>query len=208
MENLGKEIENGFQDMAKGIKDAGQRRNEELVAKQGYVGFRNEIAAQAYRDQNPTWICKMVDGEYRFYPPEKNDILENFKEVFKEYNGVVIATINMIADSPKCRYSLKTIDKQTGSQTVVYDEVVDFNGRFAMETLPSMYFALSNGLPVIDQEKSYMDKFSVDYCNVDQSRFIRLGNLTQEQLQLVQSMKAFVDNQYGLNISEETGRSV
>lgn len=91
------------------------------------------------------------------------------------------------------------VDRKTGRKSVVQEEIVDFDGKFSKETLPSIYYALSNGMPVVEQEKG-TERFSVRLSNVSQNRVLYLGNLTLDRLRLVHEMKSFVDKKMGLDI--------
>ena len=65
------QIESAFGAMADGISTAGQARVQELVEKQGYVGFIKPEAAEAFRSkpEYQGWREEVVGGEVRFYPP-------------------------------------------------------------------------------------------------------------------------------------------
>lgn len=69
--SIDKEIRNGFNAMAGGVKEAGRKRILELATKQGYVAFRNpDAVAQFHADPfYADWTCKYENGEIRFYPP-------------------------------------------------------------------------------------------------------------------------------------------
>ena len=60
-----------------------------------------------------------------------------------------------------------------------------------METIPSLYNQLCDGVPAIDYEKER----GISFQNMDNSKMMGFGNLTPEQKQLIQNMKQFVDNQ-------------
>lgn len=72
-----KDIENGFNAMAGGIKEAGKKQMLKEVEKKGYVAFRKpEAVAMFHSDPNYIdWTCQFVDGEYRFYPPKKTKLI-------------------------------------------------------------------------------------------------------------------------------------
>lgn len=72
-----KDIENGFNAMAGGIKEAGKKQMLKDVEKKGYVAFRKPEAVAMFHS-NPEyidWTCQFVDGEYRFYPPKKTELV-------------------------------------------------------------------------------------------------------------------------------------
>ena len=68
--------------------------------------------------------------------------------------------------------------------------------------MPSIYYALSKGMPVNDNMKDS----AIFFDNLDQSRLLQLGNLAPEQINLVYDMKKFVDQQLGLDIPEDTNK--
>lgn len=80
------DIANGMNALAGGVKEAGRKRNEELVAKQGYVAFKNPNAvAQFHADPfYANWNYTYVDGEYRFFPPQKKQDLTQTTQVNQE----------------------------------------------------------------------------------------------------------------------------
>ncbi len=199
------DIQNFFGEIGGAVKIAGAKRNNEIVEKQGYVGFRKLEAAELYKSQHPDWVCKIEDGEYRFYPPVKDiytDLIDNFKEVNNNFYGLVTVQVILLDDNKKCRYILKTVDKSNGRENIVNDCVVDFEGDFLYKVLPSIYYALSKGMPVNDNMKDS----AIFFDNLDQSRLLQLGNLAPEQINLVYDMKKFVDQQLGLDIPEDTNK--
>lgn len=62
------EIHDAFGALGSGLREASEQRNQELLAQQGYVGFRKPVAADAFQQQHPNWIREEVDGESRFRP--------------------------------------------------------------------------------------------------------------------------------------------
>lgn len=72
-EMLGNDIAAAFSGLGAAAREAGEARNQELVDKQGYVGFRKEAAAELFRNQHPDWTEVNVDGEYRFSPPKPSE---------------------------------------------------------------------------------------------------------------------------------------
>ncbi|ACV64417.1 hypothetical protein Dtox_3709 [Desulfofarcimen acetoxidans DSM 771] len=65
------DITNSFGELASGLQEAGYKRTMDLVAKQGYVGFKKKAAADLFR-KNPKyagWKEEQINGEYRFSPP-------------------------------------------------------------------------------------------------------------------------------------------
>lgn len=246
---LGNEIRKGFGQIGAGVKEAGKKRNAELVAKQGYVSFRNPNAVAMFHSDPDyiDWICKFVDGEYRFYPPEnkKQDILALLNDVDaisqeKDISDVKLQGMNEIevekessnltekstlvdtrevvdtykrtiadptkttfisvavlpADLSKCRYRLSTTDKMTGDQKIIQDFVTNFEGKFAMEVLPSLYNQLMGGFPVMEREKGEVDQRRIAFQDIEVSKVMAFSNLKDSQLELVKNMKSFVDSRY------------
>lgn len=64
------EVKAAFEGIGTAAREAGEKRTRELVAKNGYVGFRKDAAVQAFRSSHPGWIEDVVDGETRFRPPD------------------------------------------------------------------------------------------------------------------------------------------
>lgn len=199
--NVGNEIQNGFNALANGVKIAGRNRVEELVAKQGYVAYRNLEAVKLFKN-NPEyidWECKVIDGEYRFYPPVKKelnnniDFLNTYKTIKTNESVSTCISIKFLGD--KCEYKLMVTDKRTGQQHIIQNEIFDLESKFMMETLPSLYFQLCNGFPVIDSEKEK----SINFVTVDGKHMILIGNLNSEQFKLIKEMKAYVDEKLHFN---------
>lgn len=244
-ENLGNEIRNGMNKLGEGFKLAGMIRNAQLVATQGYVALKRPEAVAAFH-ANPdyaSWICKFVEGEYRFYPPEekkaellellnkynKNESKNNAEEtqvtlsapvdnfdtkqvidVYKSANDDLTKTtfvsITVLPDDPsKCRYQLLSRDKKTGEQIIVQEFTATFDGKFAMELLPSLYNQLMGGLPVIDNEKGEENHQAISFQSLD-GKTIAFGNLTDGQLALIKNMKKFVDSQH-FTLDEEAANN-
>ena len=208
-ENVGNEIRNGFNAMANGVKEAGRKRINDLVAKQGYVAYRNLDAVQLFKN-NPEyadWECKIIDGEYRFYPPinkqsatNEIDFLNPYKTVKADESVSTCISIKMLDGNPnKCEYKLMIVDKKTGQQHLVQNEVVDFNGKFVMEVLPSLYFQLCNGFPVVDNEKEK----SINFITVDGKHMMLIGNLNSEQIKLIKEMSSYVDEKLHFNVNSK-----
>lgn len=214
------EIKNGFQELGDGVKIAGKKRMDELVAKNGYVAFKNPGAIAAFR-ADPAyadWQSEYIDGEYRFYPPKKEEVLENTlneqapqmetSQILKIYKQIItdptknifITVVTLQNDPTKCKYTLSTMDKRTGERKTIQEFIVDFNGKFSMETLPSLYNQLCNGIPAIDYEKEKKITFQNFYTN----QIMAFSNLTTKQMQLVKSMKEFVDNKNLQTTNEKT----
>lgn len=84
----GNDIKQGFNAMADGVKEAGRKRTAELVAKNGYVAFKNPDAiAQFHADPYyANWNYTFVDGEYRFFPPKKENELTKENEQIELYD--------------------------------------------------------------------------------------------------------------------------
>ena len=116
---------------------------------------------------------------------------------------VKLEFLSLLNDSLKCKYSFKTIDKQIGAETVVQDILVDFDGKFSREVLLSIYFALCNGMPLIENDNGS----NIYFSTIDQSRIMQIGNLNSDQIQLIHEMKQFVDSKLGLDILDNQGRS-
>lgn len=214
------EIENGFKEFGNGVKIAGKKRMDELVAKNGYVAFKNPEAVAAFR-RDPTyanWKNEYINGEYRFYPPEKEEnlkctlneqipqietsqILETYKQIITDPTQNTFITVVIFQNDPsKCKYTLSTMDKKTGERKIIQEAIVDFNGKFSMETLPSLYNQLCNGIPAIDYEKEKQ----ITFQSFDTNKVIAFGNLTPTQKQLIKNMKEFVDNKNLQTTNEKT----
>ena len=203
--NVGEEIRDGFNAMANGVKEAGRKRVNDLVVKQGYVAYRNEEAAKLFKN-NPeyaNWECKVIDGEYRFYPPVKKqnniDFLNKYKELRSDETVSTCISIKML-DQNKCEYKLMIIDKRTGEQHIVQNEIVDLDDKFMMETIPSLYYQLCNGLPVVDSSKEK----SINFVTVDGRHMILIGNMNKAQFNLIRDMKNYVDQKFHFNINSKS----
>lgn len=126
-------------------------------------------------------------------------ILETYKQTIADPTQSTFMAITILQDDPsKCKYTLSTMDKRTGERKTVQEIITDFNGRFSMETLPSLYNQLCDGVPAIDYEKEK----GITFQNMDNSKMMGFSNLSPEQMQLIQNMKQFVDNQ-NLQIESE-----
>lgn len=216
---IGKEVLNGFNALGGAAREAGKRRNMEMVAKQGYVAFRNPNAVAAFHSdpEYVDWTCQFVDGEYRFFPPEnkKENIIsfDEKKEELKtkkiETKDVVDTYKKVIADATKtsfvsitvekgqvCHYKLIATDKKTGEQVVVQDFRMEFDGQFSAEIIPSIYNQLMGGLPVLDQEKGAEGQKTIVFQNIDGDRMMGISNLNYNQVELINNMKSFVEQQY------------
>ena len=125
MSGIASEIKNGFDALAGGVHDAGKKRIEDLVKKQGYVGYRNKEAAKMFRKDLDyiDWEMREVDGEYRFYPPtlDKEDkkeekqetvnvdgVVSKYKQAKQGYLNTRI-TVRMINDKI-CEYTLLAVN--------------------------------------------------------------------------------------------------
>ncbi len=193
------DIKKGFKALGNGIKEAGERRVKELVEKQGYVGYRNKDAAELFKKEHANWECKYIDGEYRYYPPIKNeniDFLKTYKEA-KEKNASTCITIEFI-DNVSVKYNLTVVDKHTGERKIIQSEKIKIDNKFLYETLPSLYNQLCSSMPVIDYEK---DK-GMNFTSVDGNNVIMIGGLTEENKEFIKNMKTFVDEKNGFNIYE------
>lgn len=203
--NIGNEIKNGFNALGNAVHVAGKNRVNELVEKQGYVAYKNRNAAELFQNDKEyeDWICKYVDGEYRFYPPKKEetiDYINTFKSV-KNENNLVCISMEMI-ENGECKYNLIVTDKRTGERKVIQNSVVKMDNKFLYETLPSLYYHLCNNLPVIDTEKEKM----ISFTTVDGNNSILFGGLSEEQKTFIYNMKEQVDKQMHINIQENINR--
>lgn len=205
--NVGNEIQNGFNAMANGVKEAGRNRIKELVSKQGYVAYRNLEAVKLFKS-NPEyadWECKVIDGEYRFYPPVKKqsnmnniDFLDTYKTIKTNNSISTCISIKMLGN--KCEYKLIVTDKKTGQQEIIQNEIFDLDSKFMMETLPSLYFQLCNGFPVIDSEKEK----SINFVTIDGKHMMLIGNLNSGQLEIIKQMKEYVDEKLHFNVNNKS----
>ena len=120
-------------------------------------------------------------------------ILETYKQTIADPSKSSFISVTPLQENPtKCRYRLLSIDKATGERKIIQEVLVDFDGKFSMETLPSLYNQLTDGVPAIDYEKER----GITFQNMDNSKMMGFGNLSPEQMQLIRNMKQFVDNQY------------
>ena len=131
--NIGNEIKNGFNALGNAVHVAGKNRVNELVEKQGYVAYKNRNAAELFQNDKEyeDWICKYVDGEYRFYPPKKEetiDYINTFKSV-KNENNLVCISMEMI-ENGECKYNLIVTDKRTGERKVIQNSEVKMDNKF------------------------------------------------------------------------------
>ncbi len=230
---VGQEIRAGFAAVGGAFKEAGRRRNMELVAKQGYVGFKNPDAVAAFHS-NPEyvdWICKFVDGEYRFYPPENmevqkvvdnkiteqkvvhletREVVETYKAALAEKDKTSFVSVKV--EDGLCHYKLVTSDKKTGNQNIVQDFYMEFDGQFSKEIIPSVYNQLMGGFPVVDVVKGEENRRTIAFQSIDASRQMVFSNLNEAQLELIRNMKKFVDSQYfdidTLEKKESSGRKI
>ena len=204
--NLGNEIKNGFDALAGGVKEAGKRRIEELVEKQGYVAYKNLDAVNAFKN-NPEykdWKCESIDGEFRFYPPNKEnelDIVNKYNELKNDKSISTIISIKCVDNTTNyCEYELITLNKRTGEKNIVLNGRVNLYGKFGTLILPSLYYQLSEKMPVIDYEK----ESSINFTSVDGNHSIMIGNLTPEQMEFVRNIKNKIEDEYHLNVNELT----
>lgn len=213
------DIENGFKAMGGGVKEAGKKRVNELVAQQGYVGFRSEYAAAKFREDPDYagWSVEFIDGEYRFYPPKlmeqaptketnsstATEIIEQYKQLTQDLGtDLTVAIDGVKEDRSKCRYRLISRDKRTGEAVEIRKETLDFEGPFIRQVVPTIYSKMSGGLPTIDYEKGESDSRYLTLQNIDNNRVMLFGNLTDEQMMVVMQMREYVDGKnLGINPS-------
>ena len=188
------DIMKGFKALGGGVHEAGKRRVDELVAKQGYVGYRNEKAAELFKKEHENWSTEYIDGEYRFYPPKQElnneniDYLNDYKN--NKSNPMNSTSINIeFLNNQECKYSLIVIDRSTGERKVLDEKTVRLDNKFLYETLPSLYNQLCSGLPVIDYEKDTI----INFTSVDGNHSMMFGNLNEENKEFIKNMKSFVD---------------
>lgn len=213
---VGQEIRAGFAAVGGAFKEAGRRRNMGLVAKQGYVGFKNPDAVAAFHS-NPEyvdWICKFVDGEYRFYPPahkidkifallneedkkteehiETKDIVETYKKAIADKTKASFVSIK-VKDDGICHYQLIVTDIHTGEQSVIQEFRMNFVGQFSKEVLPSIYNQLMGGNPTLDQEKGPDTQKTIFIQSLDAKRMLGISGLNYQQLELIKNMCDYVE---------------
>lgn len=213
MADVANEIKNGFDALAGGVHEAGKRRIDELIKKQGYVAYKNKAAADMFRKDLDyiDYEMKEVDGEYRFYPPNKdkvkapekeneevstNLIVEKYKEAKKEYLNTRI-TIRMINDKI-CEYSLIAVNPRDGSTSTLQTAKFNFDGKFSKEILPSLYYHLSGGLPVVD----YIKDNGLQFINIEND-MIMFGGVNNHHLDTIYKMKDYVDEMLHLNVKQK-----
>lgn len=162
---------------------------------------KKEISDGYYFDKNGNvkLMSELSQTEEKSDIIEKNDviedpkILETFKEVTKDPTKATFVSVSTLQEDPsKCKYQLFTIDKRTGEKIKIQEMVVDFAGKFSMETLPSLYNQLAAGIPAIDYEKER----GITFQNIDNSKVMMFGNLNPDQILLIKQMKSFVDGSY------------
>lgn len=133
---------------------------------------------------------------------QEPQILETYKETIKDLSKTTFISVGAIQEDPsKCKYELTSIDKTTGERKKIQETIVNFDGKFSMETLPSLYNQLAGGVPTIDFEKEKI----ITMQNMNGDRIIEFGNLNSAQIQLIMDMKSFIDSQYAKNVQENSG---
>lgn len=208
------DIKKGFDALAGGVHAAGKRRIQELVQKQGYVAYKNKEAANMFRKDLDyiDWEMKEVDGEYRFYPPtpskedkkdeEKHeevnvdDVVSRYKQAKQGYINTRIS-VRMINDKI-CEYTLLAVNPKDGTTTTLDQGKYNFDGKFSKEILPSLYYHLSGGLPVVD----YVKDNGVQFINIENDMML-FGGLNQHHLDTIYKMKEYVDEMLNLNIKQK-----
>lgn len=216
-EELGNEIREGFGKIGEAFKLAGSRKEAEDIAKQGYVEYRKPEAVAAFH-ANPDhidWVCKFVDGAYRFYPPahkidkilallnedeekkeehiETKDIVETYKKVIADKTKTSFVSIK-VEDGDICHYRLTVTDRHTGERSVIQEFRMNFNGQFSKEVLPSIYNQLMGGEPTLDQEKGPDTHKTIFMQSLDTSRMLGISNLNYQQLELIKNMRDYVES--------------
>ncbi len=201
------DIMKGFKALGGGVHEAGKRRIEELIAKQGYVAYRNKDAAELFKNdkEHENWICEYTDGEYRFYPPKQElkeenkeeniDFLNDYKNMKSDSLNSTCINIEFL-NNQECKYSLIVINRSSGERKVLDEKIVKLDNKFLYETLPSLYNQLCQGLPIIDYEKDRI----INFTSVDGNHSMMFGNLTEENKEFIKNMKSFIDEKMGYNI--------
>lgn len=205
--DVANDIKQGFNALGGAVKEAGKKRVMELVQKQGYVAYKNPLAAEQFKnDPNyKNWKCQIIEGEYRFFPPvndveekKDKDILSEYKRIQKNTNVNIYFLVKV--EGKMCSFSLVSEDKRTGERKEELTGQCAFDGKFLLETLPSIYYYTSYGMPV-DRHVRQGDTYSnVNYMSYDGTRVILIGNLSDQQLTIIDEMTEYVDNKLGFNV--------
>lgn len=224
-EELGNEIREGFGKLGEAFKKASSKKEAEDVAKQGYVEYRKPEAVVAFH-ANPDhfdWVCKFVDGAYRFYPPahkidkilallneedkkteehiETKDIVETYKKAIADKTKASFVSIK-VKDDGICHYQLIVTDIHTGEQSVIQEFRMNFVGQFSKEVLPSIYNQLMGGNPTLDQEKGPDTKKTIFIQSLDAKRMLGISGLNYQQQEVIKNMRDYVET---LNFPEKKG---
>ena len=200
LNSTGNDIKKGFKALAGGVALAGKNRVDELVAKQGYVAFKNEDAVRAFREkpEYKNWECVLVDGEYRFSPPKKAqstvNLIEKYRELRSIYPSIIINI--KVSDDGSAELSFITNEANTLAQVVIDTFTISFDENFIKQILPSLYYQLADNMVVLDEIKKYGKNNHVKFSSVYENNIIYIGNISDQQLQLVNEMKKFVDENY------------
>lgn len=231
-----KDIKNAFNAMAGGVKEAGKNQVLKEVEKKGYIAFRKPEAVAMFHS-NPDyidWTCQFVDGEYRFYPPKKaelltknesskasqhqpektiitksTDIIDAYKKAKQDSGITTFVSVSGISNQPEnVIYRLIATDKKTGQSRILQNFKINFTGKFLSEILPSIYNQMLNGVPAEEFEKeSDHEREHLVIKNNEGDQIMGFGNITKEQAKLIKQMKNYVDSQY-INISPSQSSSI
>lgn len=230
-----KDIQNGFNALAGGVKEAGKKQMLKEVEEKGFVAFRKPEAVAAFHS-NPDyfdWTCQFVDGEYRFYPPKKSelifekleqnkhpipenaiimgtkDIVDAYKNAVADPSTTTFVSVSGLKEQPEnIVYRLISTDKKTGKSKILQNFKFNFDGKFSTEVLPSIYNQMLDGIPAEEYEKDIdSDRKHIVLRNSKRDQTIGFGNITKDQAELIKNMKGFVDSQY-LNLEQEQSNSI
>lgn len=224
-----KEIENGFNVMAGGIREAGKRQIIKEAEKKGYIAFRKPEAVAMFHSNLDyiDWTCKFVDGEYRFYPPKKTELVTNketpkleqtpmentlqtkdivdiYKKAKSDPNTTIFVSVSGMSNKQEnVIYRLIATDKKTGKSRILQNLEFSFDGQFYREILPSIYNQMINGIPAEEFEKEIgPNQNHLVISNYERNQVMGFSNITKKQVELIKQMKDFVDDHY-INVEPE-----
>ena len=113
---------------------------------------------------------------------------ESYKEASQK-GQITHFVVQVLEDDPsKCKVSIIIQDK-TGKQITSYKRTRKFDMEFINEVLPSIYSQVCGDLPTDEHKKAT----SIAYTSVDGLRKLSFGNLSPEQMEMVQNMQRNVE---------------
>lgn len=113
---------------------------------------------------------------------------ESYEEALQK-GQITHFVVEVLKDDPsRCKVSIILQDKM-GKQTIPYKRTRKFDSQFINEILPSIYTQVCGGLPTDEQKKAT----SIAFTSVDGLRKLSFGNLSPEQMELIQNMQSHVE---------------